>query len=264
MTVHSSIKETPFERHYGRKPRTEIHNFLNVSPDKQYIVSAKPETQRVHSFTNGNGAYDQLVIKAPRKLREDVSNKFPYLFLERKRSRDKFENMYANKPQMAVARTKHTIITDTNKIIHRKRASKPLNPIFQNPLSRRGGRTRGHQNIKTAEQSERCSTQVLEESVLNHTLDWENTTISTVYGRGRRKLIRDRSNTPTSGTTIDARLTTEDNPNIITVVNQNEKSDLIKFENIEPNENQNEQNIRKSTRLRSTNPINRYDNPITF
>ena len=26
MTVHSSIKETPFERHYGRKPRKEIHN----------------------------------------------------------------------------------------------------------------------------------------------------------------------------------------------------------------------------------------------
>ena len=32
-TVHSSIKETPFERHYGRKPRTEIHNYLNVSPN---------------------------------------------------------------------------------------------------------------------------------------------------------------------------------------------------------------------------------------
>ena len=28
--------------------------------------------------------------------------------------------MYENKPQMAVAGTKHTIITDTNKIIHRK------------------------------------------------------------------------------------------------------------------------------------------------
>ena len=26
MTVDSSMKETPFERHYGRKPRTELHN----------------------------------------------------------------------------------------------------------------------------------------------------------------------------------------------------------------------------------------------
>ena len=30
------------------------------------------------SFINGNGAYDQLVMNAPRKLTEDVSNKFPY------------------------------------------------------------------------------------------------------------------------------------------------------------------------------------------
>ena len=60
-TVHSSIKKTPFECHYGRKLRTEIHNYLNVSPNKQYNVSARPETLQVYSFTNGNGAYDQLV-----------------------------------------------------------------------------------------------------------------------------------------------------------------------------------------------------------
>ena len=80
MTVHSSIKETPFERHYGRKPRTEIHNYLNTSPNKQYNVSARPETLQVYSFTNGNGTYDQLVMKTPRKLKEDVSNKFPFFF----------------------------------------------------------------------------------------------------------------------------------------------------------------------------------------
>ena len=32
---------------------------------------------------------------------------------------------------MAVAGTKHTILTDTNKTIHRKRASKPLNQYFR-------------------------------------------------------------------------------------------------------------------------------------
>ena len=83
-TVHSSIKETPFERHYGRKPRTEIHNYLIISPNKHYNVSARPETLQVYTFTNGNGAYHQLVMKAPRKLKEDVSNKFPYLFFEKK------------------------------------------------------------------------------------------------------------------------------------------------------------------------------------
>ena len=111
MTVHSSKKETPLERHYGRKPRTDIHNYLNVSPNEQYNVSARPETLQVYSFSNGNGTYDQLVMKTPRKLQEDVSNKFPYLFLEREQNRDKFERMYENIPQMAVAGIKHTIIT---------------------------------------------------------------------------------------------------------------------------------------------------------
>ena len=143
MTVHSRIKETSFERHYCRKPRTEIHIFLSVSLNKKYNVSTKPETLQVYSFTNGNGAYDELVMKAPRNLKEGVSNEFPYFFLEKKQSRDKFESMYKNKPQLAVVGTEHTIITDTNKIINRKRASKPLNPIFQNPRSRRGENPRG-------------------------------------------------------------------------------------------------------------------------
>ena len=114
-TVHSTMKETPFERHYGRKPRTEIHNHLNMSPNKHYNVSARPETLQGYTFTNGNGAYDQLVMKAPRKLKEDVSNKFPYLFFEKKQSNEKIESAYENKPQTAVAGTKHTIKTDKNK-----------------------------------------------------------------------------------------------------------------------------------------------------
>ena len=48
------------------------------------------------------------------------------------------------------------------------------------------------------------------------------------------------------------------------MVDQNGIADSIKIENIEPTDNQNEQNKRKSTKLRSTNPINRYGNPITF
>ena len=87
-----------------------------------------------------------------------------------------------------------------------------------------------------------------------------------MYRRGRKKLIRDTSTTttPLPGLEINARPTTEDNPNVITVVDQNGNTDLIKTENIEQTDNQNQQNIRKSTRLRSTNPINRYGNPITF
>ena len=93
-------------------------------------------------------------------------------------------------------------------------------------------------------------TGVRKKRVLNDTLYLKNTTISPVYSRGRRKLIRDRNSTPTPGAIIDARPTTEDNPNVLTVVDQNGNTNLIKFENIEPNENQNEQNIRKSTKTK--------------
>ena len=37
-TIHSSIKETPFERHYGRTPRTEITSYLNIPTDINEIL----------------------------------------------------------------------------------------------------------------------------------------------------------------------------------------------------------------------------------
>ena len=70
--------------------------------------------------------------------------------------------------------------------------------------------------------------------------------------------MRDRNQniTPTPGLEIIARPTTEDDPNVITVVDQNgNNNNLIKTENIEQTENQNEQSVRKSTRIRSANPI---------
>ena len=96
------------------------------------------ETLQVYSSTNGDGEYDQLAMRAPRKLKCDVSSEFPYQFLEKKQQKNKFESNYETIPQTAIAETKHTITTDTNKIIHRKRISKPLPLSFQNPLSRRG------------------------------------------------------------------------------------------------------------------------------
>ena len=86
-TVHSSINESPFERHHGKYSRTEIPNYLNITPNEQYFVSAKPETLQKYTFSNGSGKNDQLAMKAPRKLREDVSNNFPYQFLEKKQNK---------------------------------------------------------------------------------------------------------------------------------------------------------------------------------
>ena len=137
-TVHSSIKETPFECYYGRKPRTEITSYLNLPTDINEIASARPEKLQVYSIKNGDSEYDQ------RKLKCDVSNKFQYQFLEKKKQNEnRFESNYEIKPQTAIAGTKHTITTGTNKVIHRKLNSNPLPNSFQNPISRRGENRRG-------------------------------------------------------------------------------------------------------------------------
>ena len=73
-------------------------------------------------------------MKTTRKLKCDVSNNFPNKFLEKKKpNKIKFESKYDAVPQRAVAGTKHTVTTDTNKIIHRKIISKPLSNSFQYP-----------------------------------------------------------------------------------------------------------------------------------
>ena len=95
-------------------------------------------------------------MKTPRKLKSDVSNNFPYKFLEKKQNKNKFESEYDTNPQIVVAETKHTITTDTNKIIHKKRISKPLSNSFQNTLSRRGENSRGTDGrfVQTSMQSD--------------------------------------------------------------------------------------------------------------
>ena len=62
---------------------------------------------------------------------------------KKKQNKNKFESEYDTNPQIAAAGTKHTITTDKNKMIHKKRISKPLPNSFQNPLSRRGENRRG-------------------------------------------------------------------------------------------------------------------------
>ena len=137
-TIHSKIKESPFERHYGGKPRTELTNYLNLPTDDNEFISAQPKTLQVYSFNNGRGGYDKLILKTPRELKCDVSNNFQIKFLENKQNKNNFESEYQSEPQTAVAGTKHTITTNTKKILHGKLVGKPPPNSFQNPLSRRG------------------------------------------------------------------------------------------------------------------------------
>ena len=228
-------------------------------------------------------------MKAPRKLKEDVSNKFPCLFLEKKVNKTKFESAYDTKPQIAVAGTKHTITTNENKIIHRKRVSKPLNYSFQNPLCKRGEISRGPDGRFTAlpiqpetseevEQLIKESTPILDESVLETTMISQTET-SPTNGRGKRKQVRDRNaqkspgqpnlqmcleNLTETGDINNVTPKTEEDPDVITVTDKNGNTDLIKIEKIEytNQNNNNEPTTRKSARNGTVNPIIRYGNPI--
>ena len=71
ITVHSKTKETPFERHNGRKPRTELTSYLYLPTDNEFYVSAQPETLQMYSFNNGKRRYNQLILKTPRKVKCD-------------------------------------------------------------------------------------------------------------------------------------------------------------------------------------------------
>ena len=195
---------------------------------------------------------------------------------------------------MAVAGTKHTITTDTNNIIHRKRVSKPLTNAFQNPLSRSGENPREPdgrviqmtiQPIRTEDDTkspERTSTPKLEDSVLETTLQLSpSPNTSPSYGRGRKKLIGNRAEkSPVQGSPgihienmtaeqeEEFRQEPDENPEAITVTDRNGNTNSIKTEqiediNINTNENHKKITTRKHSRIKSANPIIRYGNPIT-
>ena len=65
------------------------------------------------------------MMKAPRKLKADLGNNFSYQFLENKQDRNKFGIMYDQKQQTATAGINHPYTTIENKVVYRKRASKP-------------------------------------------------------------------------------------------------------------------------------------------
>ena len=236
-------------------------------------------------------------MKAPRKLKCDVSNKIPYQFLEKKKqNKNKFESNYETKPQTALAGTKHAITTDTNKTIHRKLISNPLPNSFQNAVSRRGENRRGpdgkfaQKSAKQVEEDiEEEPEEIEQEKIEEQDPSTPNTSIETLddsfdfaapiqVGRGRKKQPQStKTNTPGKDNLKmhvenmneeqlqQARETIAENPRNVTMIDNNGNDDdnyNIKTEIIEP-ENTNNVQVRRSTRIKTTNPINRLGNPIT-
>ena len=217
-TPHPRSKKSAFELHYGRKPNTEKSNLLKLDNKKKltnHSVLAKPDTLQVYSFNGAGGVSDQLPMK-PKKNAKGVGN-YPFLFLEKKHQSNKFESVYSDKPQLAVSGTKHTVITPNGRILHRKMISKPI-PEFSQEQNNRGlghadqtaDLSDHHPNKKRAmviESDSESETPLLDTESRKTPEPLANTTIKGTLGRGRPKLVRDRTSSNSSQTTAPGTLT---------------------------------------------------------
>ena len=83
-TLHTKLKKSAFELHYGRKPNTEITNLQSLDNLKNLTessISAKPDTLQVYSFSGVGGVSDQLPMKT-KEYDRGVSN-YPFFFPEK-------------------------------------------------------------------------------------------------------------------------------------------------------------------------------------
>ena len=232
-TPPTRFKKSAFELHYGRKPNTEMSNLLNLDEIEKLTkrsVLAKPDTLQVYSFSGAGGVSDQLPMK-PKKNSKRVSN-YPFSFLEKKHQRNKFESAYSDKPQLAISGTKHTVTTPNGRVIHRKLISKPIE-TFNQEANNRGTVPRGTDGrfIKSPSKQRRAmvidSEDDLETPLMDlispKTPESPNTTVTKrgSIGRGRPKLIRDRTSTNSPQTSPDNNTTQGSNMGPLTIITTN-------------------------------------------
>ena len=216
-TSHSRVKQSAFEEHYGRKPNTEISNFLKLGYLEKLTklsVSAKPDTLQVYSFSGAGGVSDQLPMKP--KIHAKGVGSYPFFIFRKKHQGSKFESANSDKPQLAESGTKHTVTTPNGRTLHKKLISKPISDFTQEQ-NNRGIGPRGPDGCFIRSPSKQKRTMVIEsdsesqtplmDTVSPKTTEPQaNTTLKTgTLGRGRPKLVRDRTspNSPQAATAPD-------------------------------------------------------------
>ena len=138
------MKKTPFEQHFGRKPRTKLSNLKNA-------ISVDSKKLSLYITRNSTGEITDNLVMSKRKSNDPkyrrgmtftqnkkpsnrVSNgknyNYPVTFYEKAHTKSSLGSKFENKPQTEISGTKHTITTDKNKTIHRKLISNPI--PFQN------------------------------------------------------------------------------------------------------------------------------------
>ena len=130
QTPHNTLKMTPFQLHYTRKPRTPITNLIGQSACllsdwktlTNYIL-AQPAELQVFTVHDPDGVLEvYLVLNESRKRGRSVRDNFKsYQFCEKETKPDARKcRLKTSKILTAAKETKHTITTIDGKVIHKK------------------------------------------------------------------------------------------------------------------------------------------------
>ena len=137
QTPHSKLNMTPFQMHFGRKPRTAITNLIgrpecplsNWKKTLTNYVSAQPTELQMFTINDSEGEMaDYMILNDSKKRTRSVSREFKqYQFFEKENKPIAMKCRFkTNKMLTAVNETKHTITTSEGKVIHKRLASKPI------------------------------------------------------------------------------------------------------------------------------------------
>ena len=121
-----------------------------------------------------------------------------------------FERPHSEQLQTAVIGSKYTVTTSHIRIIHRKFSSKPVNTFEQEPTNRDWSKRNGREICQNGKQSYRYSRKIPTEADLDTSPEPPTTNQAGTIGRGRPRLIRDR----TASTSPDKNPAEQNSPNM--------------------------------------------------
>ena len=169
QTPHTRLNMTPFQIHYGRKPRTAITNLIGqpqclLSDWKKTLtnyISAQPSELQVFTINDSEEEMaDYLILNDSRKRARSVSPDFKqYQFFEKENKPNAMKcNFEANKVLTAIGESGLIITTSEGKIVHNKLASNPIKFQLSKRPNEQGKPTSRCRRCGKFSQGEYCDT----------------------------------------------------------------------------------------------------------
>ena len=124
FTIPTGLKRTPFELHYGRKPRTELTNIVKDGKtcfsDWSEISISAPNKPKIPIYVgrDADGEITNHVVMARSKTEEKQANEgpkspkkensvsYPFKFVEKNSNKKSLEGRFQNKIQTAMTELK--------------------------------------------------------------------------------------------------------------------------------------------------------------